>query len=295
MDSSISVINTIVVDYERTYNQNLEIYSSNLLSGGCVNQATQLKTNVGNLFLKWNSNGNKDLFEQEAYSLEELNKYPNEFLTFPKPLLWSKISTSQGYLLTSYIEQGYHTQSDEQLGRGLARLHLNHAKQFGFKHNNYCGDTIQNNENSNSWIQFYKENRLEFLIHKIRQKTGWTTKEENTIDQFLKRIQNLLPSDSKPALVHGDLWSGNYLFTNAQPALIDPCVSYSDYEFEFGILMLFGGFSQRFFAAYNEINPFRSDWQQRNNIYQLYHLLNHYYMFGGGYKSQSLEVMKAYL
>lgn len=290
-----SVLNTIAADYQKFYNQKLEIYSASPLSGGCVNQASQLKTNVGNLFLKWNTAGSKDLFEQEALSLKELNRFPNEFLTFPKPLLWRKISRVAGYLLTSYLEIGYHSQSDDNLGRGLATLHLNQASRFGFTHNNYCGDTLQNNQYKSSWLQFYKENRLEFLINKIGQKIRWTSREENTIGQFLVRLEKLLPNDSKPALVHGDLWSGNYLLTNDKPALIDPCVSYSDHEFEFGILTLFGGFSQRFFSAYNEINPFRTDWQQRNNIYQLYHLLNHYYMFGGSYKHQSLELMKAYL
>lgn len=295
MDSLKLLFDDILNDYKRKYNHELKIYSTSSLSGGCVNSAAQLETNIGRLFLKWNNSGANDLFEQEAYSLNELNKFENEFLSFPKPLLWKKITANPGYLLTTFIEKGHNDKSEENLGRGVATLHLNSTNSFGFHHNNYCGDTLQNNYPKSNWLQFYKENRLVFLIKKIWKKLGWSTDEEKTIEKFLNKLDTLIPNDSIPSLVHGDLWMGNYLYTNNKPALIDPCVSYSDYEFEFGIMLLFGGFSEKFFKAYNEINLIRPDWLQRNNIYQLYHLLNHYYMFGGSYRYQSIEIMKSYL
>ena len=91
------------------------------------------------------------------------------------------------------------------------------------------------------------------------------------------------------------MWSGNYMMTQSGPALIDPSSYYADREMEFGIITMFGGFSNRFYAAYNEVNPLESDWKERNGLYQLYHILNHYYLFGGSYKMQALRIAQHYV
>jgi fructosamine-3-kinase len=112
---------------------------------------------------------------------------------------------------------------------------------------------------------------------------------------LLAKLPALLPKESTPALIHGDLWSGNYMYTSKGTALIDPAVYYADREMEFAIITMFGGFSQTFFDAYNEINPLEPDWNERNLIYQLYHILNHYYLFGGGYLQQALSMVKRFV
>ena len=290
-----TLLNQIATDYHSTYHSTLIIHLSKELSGGCVNNALQLDTNIGSLFLKWNIKGDRDLFVQEANSLDELNKYANEFIQFPKPILSKQINEKPGYLLTTFITLGSHLNSEENLGRGVASMHLNSATNFGFHNSNYCGSTLQNNSLKDNWIEFYRDNRLTFIIGLIQKKFGWNKTEEDLINKFIDKLPNLLPENTKPSLVHGDLWSGNYMFTNSKPALIDPCISYSDREFEFGIALLFGGFSERFFKAYNEIYPLAPDWKSRNKLYQLYHLLNHYFMFGGGYKLESLRIMQSYL
>jgi protein-ribulosamine 3-kinase len=111
----------------------------------------------------------------------------------------------------------------------------------------------------------------------------------------LKVVPNLLDYPHSPALIHGDLWSGNYMYTNQAPALIDPCASYCDREFEMGIMTMFGGFSQRVYDAYNEAYPLEKGWKERNLIYQLYHVLNHYYLFDGYYKQQALAIMNRFI
>jgi len=114
-------------------------------------------------------------------------------------------------------------------------------------------------------------------------------------DKLLNRISTLIPEESVPVLIHGDLWSGNYMISKNGPALIDPASYYADREMEFAIITMFGGFSRRFYDAYNEINPLPAGWKQRNSLYQLYHVLNHYYLFGGGYRAQALQIAKSYV
>ncbi len=114
-------------------------------------------------------------------------------------------------------------------------------------------------------------------------------------ERLLSRIPELVPEDAVPALIHGDLWSGNSMQTSNGPALIDPAAYFADREMEFAIMTMFGGFSPTFYAAYNETNPMPSDWKERNLLYQLYHVLNHYYLFGGGYQNQALRIARSYL
>ena len=133
------------------------------------------------------------------------------------------------------------------------------------------------------------------MIELIREKRPLTAEENKVYLQLLERLDLIIPEDSIPALVHGDLWSGNYMATSNGPALIDPACSFCDREMEFGIITMFGGFSNKFFNAYNEVYPLPVEWKDRNALYQLYHVLNHYYLFGGGYRNQALQIANRYL
>lgn len=280
--------------YLRKFGTALKIESTRAIGGGCISNTLKLDTNQGTFFLKWNSNGPDDLFLREAESLSEFQKSTNEFIVFPEPLLAKTIDHLPGYLLTTYLEPGRCGNDDEKLGRGIAQLHQLTNKQFGFNHNNYCGSTLQDNSHKKNWIDFYTENRIGHLISLIKENRSWSNSDEGIAVRFLKKVPELLPKKSQPSLIHGDLWSGNYMYTTKAPALIDPCVSYCDREFELGMMTMFGGFSLRVFDAYNEYNPLPDDWRSRNLIYQLYHVLNHYYLFGGYYKNQALDIMKKY-
>lgn len=288
------ILINVAENYFDYYHEKLEIVSYSTLGGGCINSALKLKTNRGLLFLKWNNSGPNDLFVREAESLNEFLKSENEFIVFPEPLLHKTIDQTPGYLLTSFLETGRSSSDDEKLGRGLAKLHQVKAAKYGFPHNNYCGATVQSNDYSTNWVKFYTENRISFLISLIKKARAWSSSDEKVSERFLNKVPQLLQHEVQPSLIHGDLWSGNYMYTTCGPALIDPCASYCDREFELGIMTMFGGFSQTVYDAYNEYYPLQPGWRERNLLYQLYHVLNHYFLFGGFYKSQALDIMKRY-
>ena len=285
----------LVESYFTEFGTHLKINNHSVLGGGCISRAFRLETNQGNYFLKWNSNGSNDLFLREADSLNELHTAQVSSIQFPKPILAKPIDELPGYLLTNYLQPGKGELDEEKLGRGLAELHQKTAEYYGFKTDNYCGLTKQDNHFQKNWISFYVENRIGHILNLIRQSRNWSPADEKISEQFLTRVPQLIGHITKPSLIHGDLWSGNYMYTNTVPALIDPCASYCDREFELGMMTLFGGFSQKVFDAYNEYFPLPGEWKDRNLIYQLYHVLNHYLLFGGFYKNQALDIMKKYL
>ena len=274
----------------------VKILVSNSIGGGCINHAAKIETNLGDFFLKWNTNCPADIFIREAESLTELKKAANENLIIPEVFVSKKVDSTPGFLVQQYLSPGYsNTQSDEKLGRGLAFIHQHKNENFGFYNNNYCGATLQNNSSTKSWVEFFRDNRLRFLLNLIQKERPLPVSEINIYDKLLDRIPKLIPENSDSVLIHGDLWSGNFMISQHAPVLIDPAAYYANREMEFAIITMFGGFSQRFYDAYNEVNPLPTDWQQRNNLYQLYHILNHYYLFGGGYQAQALSVAKLYL
>jgi fructosamine-3-kinase len=271
------------------------IHSEQSLGGGCINHASKLETNVGNFFLKWNDNCPADIFIREAESLRELKKAAGDFLVIPEVFAAKLVNETPGFLVLEFLESGYSLGSDEKLGRGLAKIHQLTNNQFGFYSNNYCGATLQNNLWKDGWIEFFRDNRLLFLLDLIEKERPIPASEMVIYKKLLHRTENIIPKDSVPVLIHGDLWSGNYMISEKGPALIDPASYYADREMEFAIMTMFGGFSQRFYDAYNEANPLPTGWKQRNSLYQLYHVLNHYYLFGGGYQRQAVQIAKSYL
>lgn len=271
------------------------IKNSSVLGGGCINHASKIETNAGTFFFKWNAHCADDMFLREAEGLQEMRKAVGDLLTVPEVFAAKKVDETPGFLVLEYLPSSFGSRNDELLGRGLAAMHRYSAEQFGFYHDNYCGATPQKNSWKKSWPEFFTENRILFLLNLIKKERPFAVDEMHVYDRLVKRIPELVPHDSTPVLIHGDLWSGNYMRTGAGFALIDPAAYYADREMEFGIMTLFGGFSTRFYDAYNEVNPVPSGWRHRNQLYQLYHVLNHYYLFGGGYGTQALNIARRYL
>jgi len=279
----------------RQLEREVKIESSASLGGGCINHASVLVTSAGTFFLKWNRQCAADLFLREAECLKELKKAAGNELVVPEVIIAREVDETPGFLVLEYLEPGYGSgDRDEILGRGLAVIHQFAGEQFGFYSDNYCGSTPQNNAYTKSWPVFFRDNRLLFLLNLIRQKSPLPSNEMQVYDRLMEKIPELLPEKSSPVLIHGDLWSGNYMDTAHGPALIDPASVYADREMEMGIMTMFGGFSARFYDAYNEVNPLPAEWKERNRLYQLYHVLNHYYLFGGGYRSRALQIAKYY-
>ncbi|HZH71707.1 MAG TPA: fructosamine kinase family protein [Mariniphaga sp.] len=278
------------------FGRQVEIYLSGALGGGCISNASKIETSEGTFFLKWNADVPIDLFLREADGLKALKQAAGDHLLIPDVIAAKAVDEIPGFIVLEYLEAGsFSRNSDEILGRGLAHIHKFSNKQYGFDHSTYCGSTPQNNSWNNDWVTFYRDNRLRFLIELIREKRSLSAEENKIYLQLLDRLQQIISEDSTPALIHGDLWSGNYMATVKGPAIIDPACSFCDREMEFGIITMFGGFSNKFFNAYNEVYPLPVEWKDRNALYQLYHVLNHYYLFGGGYRNQALQIAKGYL
>jgi protein-ribulosamine 3-kinase len=281
-----------------TISYSLRIYTCKSLGGGCINHALKISTSEGDYFVKYNHDGPSDLFIREAECLEELAK-ANSSLVIPQVHAKTALNGNgiPAILITEYLPQANipSIDYDERLGRGLAEIHKYHSEQFGFHHDNYCGTTVQDNTWNVDWIDFFGRQRLWKLVKMIQKKRGLHSNEIKVYESLLERLPDIICHHPAPSLIHGDLWSGNYLVTTNGPAIIDPASYFADRECEFSIMNMFGGFSQRIFDAYDEIYPLPDEWKDRNDLYMIYHYLNHHYLFGGSYGSQALMLAKKYI
>jgi len=278
------------------YGTQVRFINKGLLGGGCINHALKLCFSVGDYFLKWNADAPSDLFLKEAEGLNEMYLAVNPWLIIPKVIWTKEVNDLPGLLLMEYLQTPTTTLGfDERLGRGIAQLHRKTASAFGFHHKNYCGLTVQDNTWTDNWVDFYARQRIWSMVEKIGTIRGLRVDDQIIYERLVAKIPQLLSHQTLPSLIHGDLWSGNYLFTANGPALIDPACYYADREMELGMMHLFGGFSSTIWSAYHDEFPLPYDWEQRIHLYQLYHVLNHYLLFGGLYGRQALEIAKEYL
>lgn len=290
------IIQTCLRELSRFKQEQIELRGSQSVGGGCINQTMRLTTSVGDFFVKWNANAPVDMFAKEAAGLNEMRQKDNPYLKIPEVIWYSEVGDEPGILILEYLQPtGGSGLSDLHLGSGLAQLHRKTAPRFGFYHDNYCGTTVQDNSWCANWPEFYAQNRIWRLVQQISQKRGMPPSDQKIYEKLVERMPLLLSHETVPSLIHGDLWSGNYMNTTNGPALIDPACSYADREMELAMMKLFGGFSVSVWSAYQETFPLSYDWQQRIRLYQLYHLLNHQLLFGGSYGWQALEIAREYL
>jgi protein-ribulosamine 3-kinase len=276
------------------------------LSGGCISDAFKITTNDNsNFFLKYNSSISNDMFIKEANGLKELVKA--NAIRIPKILGFDK-----DYILLEYIQTGNKNLHAvklrqagknffEQFGRNFAKMHKYTSDNYGFYEDNYIGSNLQKNIpcelEKNDWVSFYFNKRILFQF-KLAEMLGNSTEE---LRKGISRLENVIQeiiggSDERPSILHGDLWSGNYLVDeNGSAVLIDPEVYYGNREADLGMTKLFGGFSSEFYSAYHEEFPLKDGYEYRENIYKLYHVLNHLNLFGGGYYHQAISLIKFYI
>ena len=164
------------------------------------------------------------------------------------------------------------------MGRMLAKLHRQHGERFGWHRDNFIGRSPQMNGWRDDWPTFFRECRIEPQLEMAR-KNGFAI----NLHGVERMLENHHP---KPSLLHGDLWAGNAGFIEDGPVLFDPAVYYGDREADLAMTELFGGFPAEFYAAYNEAYPLDAGYEKRKHLYNLYHLLNHLNIFGGGYLGQ---------
>ena len=283
-----------------------KIKSLSSLSGGCISDAFKVSTLDGsNYFLKYNPSTSNDMFIKEANGLKELSKANAiripEVLSFDGDfILLEYILTGNKNLPAAKLRQAGKN-FFEEFGRSFAKLHKHTSESFGFYEDNYIGSNPQKNipdENEkSSWVNFYFKKRILYQLQLAEQLGNSTPELRKGITKLENKIQDIIgDTQDKPSLLHGDLWGGNYMVDeNGDAVLIDPAVYYGHREADLGMTKLFGGFSSEFYHAYNETFPIEDGYEYRENIYKLYHVLNHLNLFGGGYYSQALSIIKFYI
>ena len=216
--------------------------------------------------------GPSDRFAAEADGLEALRPH----IRVPKVL-----ERGNGYIALEFLP--LETTGDwSALGRMLAKLHRQTGQRFGWHRDNYIGRSPQQNGWCDDWLEFWRERRLRFQLE-MAKRNGYALEMP-----CLGSLENHKP---QPSLLHGDLWRGNAGFTAQGPVIYDPAVYYGDRETDLAMTELFGGFPREFYRAYDEAFPLPGGYEQRKRLYNLYHLLNHLNIFGGGYLAQVKETL----
>ncbi len=165
----------------------------------------------------------------------------------------------------------------------LAQLHKHSADQFGLDHDNYIGSLFQSNRYHNKWTDFFREERLNAQVIIARDNGAIGRETVNAFERFYKRLDEIFPVES-PALLHGDLWGGNFMVNDKGDAtIIDPAVYFGHREMDLGMSQLFGGFDRQFYETYHHHYPLEKGWQQRIDYCNLYPLMVHVNLFGDGY------------
>ncbi len=264
------------------------IVKTSHVTGGDINEAHRVKCANGRiLFVKTNPNAPGDMFQREAEGLDWLQG--KHGLRVPQVLYYSK-PNEPAYLIMEWIAPARRVSKfDENLGRGLAKLHLDSPGRFGWHANNFIGHLPQTNSTEPTWVEFYREQRLLPQIQMANQMNRLSADAMKALEHLLSRLEDHLPLDEPPARLHGDLWNGNvHTDESGQPVLIDPAVYGGHREIDLAMMKLFGGFSERTFQAYHETYPLEPGWETRIELNQLYPLLVHVNLFGGHY-AQSVE------
>ncbi len=259
------------------------------VSGGDISAAWR----VGNVFLKTGPASSYDMFSAEAEGLAELAA-PG-IIRVPEVLACGALDDT-AYLATEWLQLGRPSGDTEaEFGRQLALLHETTQERFGWHRDNTIGLTPQHNDWSDSWVDFFREQRLGFQLRLAAEKGfGGALQEQGA------RLQRRLPvffehHKPRPALLHGDLWGGNWASCHGEPVIFDPAVYYGDPESDLAMTRLFGGFGSAFYQAYAAHKPAASGSHDRSDLYQLYHVLNHLNLFGSAYLGRAQELINRLL
>ena len=279
------LIETIAEHISRATGRPFRPESHQSLAGGCINASEVLRGNGQRYFVKRNEAGRVDMFAAEAEGLAEIARSAS--VRVPAVICWG-VHADHTYLVLEHLDLWHGgRQTDTRLGQQLALMHRTTRPRHGWIRDNTIGSTPQINAMENDWIRFYREHRLRYQLELAAG---------NGAPRLLERGERLL--DALPAfftgyqppasLLHGDLWSGNHgALRDGTPVVFDPAVYFGDRETDLAMTELFGGFGSGFYAAYNEAWPLDPGYRVRRDLYNLYHVLNHFNLFGGGYSGQA--------
>ncbi|MEM9339075.1 MAG: fructosamine kinase family protein [Bacteroidota bacterium] len=278
---------------KRHLSSDIKVIQNSHVSGGCINTTLKVDTNEGPFFIKLNTEKEKALFEKEAMGLRLLkNQSPVEI---PK-VLGSGTLEGKVYLILEWIERG--PTADffwDRFGQQLAAQHRQTSTHFGLDHDNHIGRLPQSNKVHAAWSDFFINERLMPQL-KLAQKSNLV--DSGLMDQFERlytKLDDLIPHEA-PALLHGDLWSGNFLCsTEGQPCIFDPAVHFGHRETELAFTTLFGGFEKAFYVTYQDFFSLESGFDDRIDLHNLYPLLVHVNLFGPSYLSGIRHTLKRFV
>lgn len=268
------------------------------VSGGDINDAYLVALEDGQkVFLKVNTPGNAAFFSAEQAGLEALRK--TDAIGVPKAIT-AGVSRDCSFLIMEYLEAGPRRPDYwERFGRQLAAMHKAETGEwtpqgkYGFTQNNFIGAGRQNNHICCSWIDFFREYRLE-------QQFRWAGEYfdaygRKAMQSLLDHLDDYLVEPEAPSLLHGDLWGGNFVTgPDGNAWLIDPAVYVGHAEADLAMTELFGGFAPAFYDAYKEMSPLLPGYADRRELYNLYHLLNHLNLFGEAYYGSVMRIVRRY-
>jgi fructosamine-3-kinase len=254
--------------------------------GGCIAESFRVETAAGPVFVKCTAADGLGVLEAERDGLEVLAAAGA--LRVPAPLA-AGVSGDRAFLALEWIDFGPVTrEGEERLGAGLAALHRHLARRFGHTRDNLIGRTPQPNGEADDWVAFFRDRRLGFQLDLAAAK-GHGGRLQDRGRELLERLDAFFDDyRPSPSLLHGDLWGGNFGVDSAgRPVVFDPAVYHGDREADLAMTRLFGGFGLAFYAAYERAWPLDAGAGTRRDLYNLYHVLNHLNLFGGGYRAQA--------
>jgi protein-ribulosamine 3-kinase len=257
--------------------------------GGDISAAWRLSTGNGDLFVKTGPLSVFDMFTAEAEGLAEISA--SETVRVPKMIATGQ-DEATAFLALEWIElEAGDVAVERRLGEQLAQMHRASADRYGWHRDNTIGLTPQCNPRSDSWVDFYREHRLAYQLT-LAAENGFTGELQDRGSRLLKRLpvyfESVMPDVS---LLHGDLWGGNWGCSGGEPVIFDPAVYYGDRETDLAMTRLFGGFGAAFYEAYESSWPLADGHQERQHLYQLYHVLNHLNLFGSGYLGRAISLI----
>lgn len=284
--------NQALIDALKTAGRTQTIIGMRDLSGGCIHRVVALTLDDNSrLVAKINRADQINVFEEEAHGLTALAA--TQTVLVPQPIITHAHGDTAILLMTAIETTGRGTtEAWRRFGNDLAALHNAPAGgRYGFDIDNHIGSTLQPNSWRDDWVEFKAVNRLGFQLDLAAQNDLLDAAEIRVIQRVIDGLDKLLPRRPKPALLHGDLWSGNALpAANDRIAVIDPACSIGDGWADVAMMQLFGGFPSSCFDSYMANQSDRENVETRIPVYQLYHVLNHVNIFGRGYAGQAMSL-----
>ncbi|MEG3902242.1 fructosamine kinase family protein [Microcoleus sp. B4-C5] len=305
-----------------TTGETFSIDNRHSVSGGCINQGYSISSSSRTYFAKINQASQVAMFEAEALGLQQMRE--TQTIRVPEPICWGTEGNS-AYIVLEWLDLGSRggDRAWEEMGRKLAEMHNKYTPPnppllrggeepnstllrggeepnsgllrggFGWDINNTIGSTIQINNWTANWAEFWAEHRIGYQLKLAKRRGGHFPKGERLLEMIPELLAGYEP---QPSLVHGDLWGGNAGVTSAgEPVIFDPAAYLGDREVDIAMTELFGGFPGQFYRGYNQVWPLDSGYEERKTLYNLYHILNHFNLFGGSYESQANQMISRIL